>query len=93
VAAINPATSDNVNVFSGKLQVAVEPRLLTDTEWYLFAAPGTYPVIRFVTLAGFEAPVFETSDEFTRLGSSYRVHWHCGAGPTDHRGAWMNAGA
>ena len=93
VATINPATSDAVNVFAGKLQVAVEPRLGSDTEWYLFAAPGTYPVIRFVTLAGFEAPVFETSDEFTRLGSSYRVHWHCGAGPTDHRGAWMNAGA
>ena len=61
VAAINPASSADVNVFSGKLQVAVEPRLLTGTEWYLFAAPGTYPVIRFLTLAGYEAPRFETS--------------------------------
>ena len=93
VAAINPASSADVNVFSGKLQVAVEPRLLTGTEWYLFAAPGTYPVIRFLTLAGYEAPRFETSNEFTRLGTSYRVHWHCGAGPIDHRGAWKNAGA
>jgi hypothetical protein len=93
VAAINPASSSDVNVFSGKLQVAVEPRLATDTEWYLFAAPGTYPVLRFLTLAGYDAPAFETEQEFNRLGTSYRVHWHCGAGSTDYRGAWKNPGA
>jgi hypothetical protein len=93
VAAINPASSSDVNVFSGKLQVAVEPRLPNATQWFLFAAPGTYPVIRFLTLAGFEAPRLETNQEFTRLGTSYRVHWHVGAGPIDFRGAWKNAGA
>lgn len=92
VAAINPSSSDDVNVFTGKLQVAVEPRLPDGKQWFLFCAPGTYPVIRFVTLAGFEGPRFETSQEFSRLGTSYRVHWHCGAGPVDHRGAWKNAG-
>ena len=30
-------------------------------QWFLFAAPGTYPVIRFLTLAGFEGPRFETN--------------------------------
>jgi hypothetical protein len=92
VAAINPASSSDVNVFSGKLQVAVEPRLPDDAQWFLFAAPGTYPVIRFLTLAGFEGPRFETNAEFDRLGTSYRVHWHCGAGPVDFRGAWKNPG-
>ena len=92
VAAINPASSDDVNVFSGKLQIAVEPRLPDDQQWFLFAAPGTYPVLRFLTLAGYEAPMFETEEQFTRLGTAYRVHWHLGAGPTDHRGAWKNAG-
>ena len=76
VAAINPASSDNVNVFSGKLQVAVEPRLPDAFGWYLFAAPGTYPVIRFLTLAGYDGPRFETQQEFSRLGTSFRVHWH-----------------
>jgi phage major head subunit gpT-like protein len=42
VASITPPTTADVNVFSGKLQVAVEPRLATDAEWYLFASPGTY---------------------------------------------------
>lgn len=88
MAAINPSTSDDVNVFSNKLQIAVEPRLATTTEWYLFCAPGTYPTIRFLTLAGYEAPRFEASQEFSRLGTAYRVHWHIGAGPVDHRGAW-----
>lgn len=93
VAAITPASTENVNVFAGRLSVAVEPRLATATEWYLFAAPGTYPVIRFLTLQGYEQPRFETNAEFDRLGTSYRVHWHVGAGPVDHRGAWKNAGA
>jgi hypothetical protein len=93
VAAITPASSDNVNPFAGKLQVAVEPRLTSATQWYLFASPSLYPTIRFLTLAGFEAPRFETSQEFDRLGTSYRVHWHCGAGPVDWRGAWKTAGA
>ena len=62
------------------------------TQWFLFAAPGSYPVVRFVTLAGFEGPRFETNADFDRLGTSYRVHWHCGAGPIDHRGAWKNPG-
>jgi hypothetical protein len=92
VATITPPTVEDVNVFAGRLQVAVEPRLATPTEWYLFAAPGTYPVIRFLTLAGFESPRFETEQEFTRLGTSYRVHWHVGAGPIDFRGAWKNPG-
>lgn len=91
-AAVNPASSDDVSVFAGKLRVAVEPRLSTAAEWYLFADPAVYPVIRFLTLEGFEMPKLEAEDEFTRLGSSYRVHWHVGAGPVDHRGAWRNSG-
>jgi hypothetical protein len=38
--------SDDVNVFSGKLQIAVEPRLPDDQQWFLFAASGTYRVLR-----------------------------------------------
>ena len=93
LASINPTASDAVNVFAGRLQLAVEPRLKTAGEWYLFAAPGTYPVIRFLTLAGYDAPRFETEQMFKHLGVSYRTHWHVGAGPIDWRGAWKNPGA
>jgi Mu-like prophage major head subunit gpT len=92
IATITPATTSDVNPFAGRLQIAVEPGLSDAKQWFLFAAPGTYPVIRFLTLAGYEAPRFETSQEFDRLGSSYRVHWHVGAGPVDYRGAFKNAG-
>jgi hypothetical protein len=92
LAQISPTTVDDVNPFSGRLAVAVEPRLATASEWYLFAAPGTYPTLRFLTLAGFEAPRFESENEFTRLGTAFRVHWHCGAGPIDFRGAYKNPG-
>jgi HK97 family phage prohead protease len=92
VASITPPTVQDVNVFAGRLQVAVEPRLPTDSEWYLFASPTVYPLIRFLTLAGYESPRFETSQEFSRLGTAYRVHWHVGAGPIDWRGAWKNPG-
>jgi hypothetical protein len=93
VTTINPTVTADVNVFANRLQVAVEPRFTSAAAWYLFAAPGTYPTIRFLTLSGYEAPRFETSNEFSRLGTSFRTHWHCGAGPIDHRGCWKNAGA
>jgi hypothetical protein len=92
VATITPPTTEDVNVFAGRLSIAVEPRLPDGKQWFLFAAPGTYPVIRFLTLQGFEQPRFETNEEFTRLGTAYRVHWHVGAGPIDFRGAWKNPG-
>ena len=93
VAAITPTKSDDVNVFSGQLSIAKEPRLTTATEWYLFCAPALYPTIRFLTLEGFEAPRFEANPEFNRLGSAFRVHWHVGAGPVDYRGGFKNPGS
>ncbi|MCI0600681.1 MAG: ATP-dependent Clp protease proteolytic subunit [Beijerinckiaceae bacterium] len=92
VASLTPAASADVNPFSGQLTVAVEPRLAVDA-WYLFADPGVYPTIKFVTLDGYAGPRLEQEEEFTRLGTSYRVHWHCGAAPVDFRGAFKNPGA
>jgi hypothetical protein len=93
MTAIFATSVSDVNIFTGKLQIAVEPRLPNATQWFLFCAPGTYPMIRFLTLAGYEGPRFETAQEFSRLGTSFRVHWHIGAGPIDWRGAWKNPGA
>jgi hypothetical protein len=92
LATINPTASDDVNVFSGKLRIAIEPRISGNT-WYLFADPGVYPSVKFGTLAGFEGPAFEQDEEFSRLGTSWRCHWHIGAAPVDYRGAYKNPGA
>jgi hypothetical protein len=89
VADITPMTSDDVNPFAGKLQVAVEPRL-TGKNWFLFADPAIYPCVKFVTLDGMPSPVFEMEREFNRLGVSFRVYWHVGAAPIDPRGCWKN---
>jgi phage head maturation protease len=92
IASINPTASDDVNVFAGKLRIAIEPRI-SGNEWYLFADPAIYPCVKFGTLAGFESPAFEQDQEFNRLGMSWRIHWHIGAAPVDYRGCWKNPGA
>jgi hypothetical protein len=93
VAALNPVEVDGVNPFAGKLTVALEPRLSNAAAWYLFADPQFFPVVRFLALTGYETPRLETNQEFSKLGTSYRVHWHVGAGPIDYRGAYKNPGA
>ena len=40
LAAINPASASDVNVWAGKLQLIVEPRVTGNT-WYLAADPGS----------------------------------------------------
>lgn len=92
IASINPTASDDVNVFGGKLRMAIEPRIAGNA-WYLFADPAIYPCVKFGTLAGFESPAFEQDQEFDRLGISWRIHWHIGAAPVDYRGCWKNPGA
>ncbi|MFM9857695.1 hypothetical protein RUR49_04315 [Pseudoxanthobacter sp. M-2] len=93
LAPIAAATSQAVNPFAGRIQLAVEPRLADPLAWFLFASPEVAPVLKFVTLVGHEAPRLETRNEFDRLGVSYRVTWHCGCAPVDFRGAYKNPGA
>lgn len=92
VALITPAQSSDVNPFGGKLALAVEPRLTDSKAWFLFADPEIYPAVKFLTLEGFDSPRLEIKDEFDKLGTSYRVHWHCGAAGVDHRPAYKNPG-
>lgn len=92
LAPIAAATSQTVNPFAGRIQLAVEPRLADPLAWFLFASPDVGPVLKFVTLVGHEAPRLETRNEFDRLGVSYRVTWHCGCAPVDFRGAYKNPG-
>jgi phage major head subunit gpT-like protein len=93
LAPIAAATSQSVNPFAGRIELAVEPRLVDPLAWYLFASPSLAPVLRFVTLVGYEAPRLEMQPEFTRLGINFRVVWHVGCAPVDFRGAYKNPGA
>src|SRR6185295_7085360 len=50
LATLAPATVANVNPFSQRLELLVEPRL-SGNAWYVFADPGPMPVIEYAYLS------------------------------------------
>src|SRR5262249_15145311 len=46
LASLTPAVVDEVNPFSGRLTLLVEPRL-SSNRWYVFADPAQQPVIEY----------------------------------------------
>ncbi|MEA3537769.1 MAG: Mu-like prophage major head subunit gpT family protein [Pseudomonadota bacterium] len=92
LASLSPATVSDVNPFSGKLELLVEPRF-TGNSWRLFADPTLAPVIEAAYLEGREVPTLETKEGWRTLGAEFRVHFDFGCGAVDHRGAYLNPGA
>ena len=81
-----------MNPFGGKLSLIVEPRL-TGNGWYLFGDPSTAPVLEYAYLSSAQGPQLSSRDGWEVLGREFRVTLDFGAGATDHRGAYRNAGA
>lgn len=92
LATINPATTDDVNVFAGKLTLAVEPRISGD-DWYIFAAPTEAPVLLLGHLASAPGPQITSREGWEVLGREFRVVLDFGVAATDWRGAYRNAGS
>ena len=92
LAEIQPNTTADVNPFGGKLSLIVEPRL-TGNGWYLFGDPATAPVLEYAYLSSAQGPQLSSRDGWEVLGREFRVTLDFGAGATDHRGAYRNAGA
>jgi hypothetical protein len=95
LATIAPAQATNVNPFSGKFTLVVDPRLdgKSLTRWYLFADPAVLPVLEYAYLQGFEGPQVETRNGFDVDGVEVRCRLDFGAGGIDSRGAYCNPGA
>jgi hypothetical protein len=91
LAQLNAAQVSDVNPFSGKLELVVEPQI-DDGSWYLFAAPGAAPVLEHAYLSGAEGPQLATREGFERLGTDFRVVLDFGCGAVDFRGAVRNPG-
>lgn len=91
LAEIFPAKSDDVNVLSGRLSLIVEPRLAA-APWYLFSDPARVPVMRYGYLAGAQGVQIQRQEAWTTLGVNFRAFLDFGAGFTDFRGAYKNAG-
>lgn len=92
LTSIQPNTTADVNPFGGKLSLIVEPRL-TGNGWYLFGDPATAPVLEYAYLSSAQGPQLSSRDGWEVLGREFRVTLDFGAGATDHRGAYRNAGA
>lgn len=98
VASIAAATAADVNPFSGRLEVVVDPRLdgaYTNSAkaWYVFADPAALDTIEYAYLDGDEGPVVETEPGFRIDGVEIKCRLDFGAGVLDWRGAYRNPGA
>lgn len=95
IAAITPTQTSNVNPFSGKLDLIVEPRLdaTSATAWYLAADPGVIDTIEYAYLDGVPGPELIMQQGFEVDGVEWKVRLDFGAGILDFRGLYKNPGA
>lgn len=91
LAAIAAAKTTDVNPFSGKLELVVEPRL-AGKAWYLAAATGEVDGLEYCYLEGEEGPQIESRAGFDVDGMEVRVRLDFAAAFVDHRGWVKNPG-
>ena len=92
LAAIYASNTAEVNPFSGKLQLLVEPRI-TDASWYVFGDPARTPALQFGYLSSAPGVQIQRTEAWDVLGSKWRAWLDFGCGWLDWRGAQFNAGA
>ncbi|MFN3210862.1 MAG: Mu-like prophage major head subunit gpT family protein, partial [Roseovarius sp.] len=92
LAAIYPATSDNVNAFAQRLELIVEPRI-SGVGWYLTADPARVPTIQFAYLQAAQGVQIQRAEAWDTLGMKFRAFLDFGTGWTDWRGAYFATGA
>lgn len=90
VASISPATVGDTNPFAGKLEVLVEPRLVSPTRWYLVGDPAAAEGLEYAYLLGAEGPQTESRNGFDVDGVEIKVRLDFGADFIDWR-AWYTA--
>lgn len=92
LAALAAATVNDVNPFSGRLTLLVEPRLAAG-DWYVFADPAVMPCLEYAYLSSAQGPQMSSRDGWEVLGREFRIVLDFGCGATDWRGAYRNPGA
>lgn len=83
----------NVNPFSGKLELIVEPGLTSTTGWYLIGDPASYEGLVVATLEGLEQPSIQTRDAWSTIGMELRMIWALDARFVETATWYFNAGA
>ncbi|MCA1298506.1 prohead protease/major capsid protein fusion protein [Stappia indica] len=92
LAAIQPTKTADVNVFGGKLELVVEPRLTDVKRWYIAADPATVEGLEYAYLMGSEGPQTDSRAGFEVDGVEVKVRLDYGASFLDWRGWYMNEG-
>lgn len=95
LTSVNPTKSADVNVFPGKLELIVEPRLdaKSATRWYLVADPAEIDGLEIAYLAGSNGPLVEPIRDADHDGVTLQVIHDFGCGFVESRGWFSNAGA
>ncbi|GLK54345.1 HK97 family phage prohead protease [Methylopila capsulata] len=91
LASIYAATTADVNPFSQKLTLLVEPRIMDDS-WFVFADPATAPVLEYSYLSSAPGPQMSEREGWEVLSREFRVVLDFGAGALDWRGVVRNPG-
>ncbi|UWR19751.1 prohead protease/major capsid protein fusion protein [Sulfitobacter pontiacus] len=92
LAAIYAATTGDVNAWTGKLSLLVEPRI-TDDQWFVFADPARVASMVYGYLASAQGVQIQRAEAWNTLGIKYRAFLDFGTGWSDWRGAYRNAGS
>ncbi|SDL09184.1 prohead protease/major capsid protein fusion protein [Paracoccus chinensis] len=90
LADIAATTTAEANPFTG-LTLIVEPRLTSQTRWYLVADPALSDGLEYAYLEGAAGPQIDTRTGFEIDGVEVKVRLDFGAGWIDHR-AWQRVG-
>lgn len=81
------ATVGDVNPFSSRLTLLVEPRI-PDDRWFLFADPARLPCLQMAYLSGAPGVQIQRTEAWDTLGMRFRAYLDFGCGWTDWRGAY-----
>ncbi|MCX7567132.1 Mu-like prophage major head subunit gpT family protein [Sulfitobacter sp. F26169L] len=92
LSSIYATTVGDVNAWSGKLSLLVEPRL-TGNQWYVFADPARVASIVYGYLASAQGVQIQRAEAWDTLGIKYRAFLDFGTGWSDWRGAHKNPGS
>ncbi|WP_075216039.1 head maturation protease, ClpP-related [Mongoliimonas terrestris] len=91
LAALDAAAQEDVNVFAGRLEILVEPRI-AGNRWMLFADPAQASVLGAAWLDGQRGPNLLMREGWEVDGTEYRARLDFGCGALGWRGAYLNPG-
>lgn len=93
LAEITAMDVAEVNPFSGKLTLVVDPYLTSQTRWYVASPPGRPEGLVHVYLDGAPGPQVFTQEGFEVDGMKFKGRLDFGCAFMDWRGWYMNPGA